>query len=50
MGKKNKRGRGEEQAAGDGGQGDVRSRVKVDHRQGKRGRGGGDDGGDGGVP
>ena len=47
MGKKDKRGRGNNDDAADGGPGDSRARAKENHRN--QGRGG-DEGGDGGVP
>ena len=48
MGKKNKKGRGNEDEGADGGPGDARSRAKVNHRQGKKNICSGD--GDGEVP
>ena len=48
MGKKNKRGRGNDDDGADGGPGDARSRAKVNHRQGKKNVCSGD--GDGDVP
>ena len=48
MGKKNKKGRGNDDDAADGGPGDSRARAKVNHRQGKKNVCSGD--GDGEVP